>query len=219
MNEPPRSPHHLHANKHAAATCQLCLSEPAAPAPLAPLARDSCGFLERLGAVMRDAQVQAFFQDYFATWSDGKAALMLIHAYVAIEQVLVRDGIRATSDEIVALVRLAVADKDTRKLLVDAMQHYVSDNNTRFVEAVQRVVQASHLLLVANSGSATSSPTKPPPPECVARADLACNTVDAKCVLTFVDAQNGCAGTGGAVDIGGGAAGIGIIGTAPALRM
>jgi hypothetical protein len=94
----------------------------------------SNGFLERLGDIMADDTVRSFFGDYFTNWSDGKAALMLIHAYNLIDEAYAKqnDGARLPSEQIIPLVRRAIANGECRKVLCGTMQRYLDDDVSAF---------------------------------------------------------------------------------------
>lgn len=97
-------------------------------------------FIERLAEIMTDPAVRSFFNDYFKTWSDGQACLMLMHAYNVIDETYARKngGARLTSDQIVPLVRRAVSNADCRKVLCTAMQRYISDDVSVFANILQQ---------------------------------------------------------------------------------
>ncbi len=98
------------------------------------------GFLSRLQDIMTDEKVETFFKDYFSTWSDTKAALMLMQTYVSIDDsYFAQVGQRMPPEQIVVIVRKMIGDADCRKILVEAMNQYTTDSDSKFLEAYKQV--------------------------------------------------------------------------------
>ena len=102
------------------------------------------GFMQRMAVVMADENVKSFFRDYFSTWSDARAALMLLQTYIVIDEAyLQKTGTRMSSEQISAVVREMVSDKECRKILVDAMSQFSSGTEQKFLSAYRKIAPLS----------------------------------------------------------------------------
>lgn len=138
-----------------------------------PAPPNTSGFLQRLAIIMADDGVKTFFRDYFSTWSDTKAALMLMQTYVAIDDAYVREfGTRLPSEQIAGYVREIVGDKECRQAIVAAMSHYTSEAEVGFLQAYNRIAAKHHTTqlklpapataLAAPATASTTLPTQLP---------------------------------------------------------
>lgn len=117
------------------------------------------GFMDRMAQIMAEEPVKNFFRDYFSTWSDARAALMLLQTYIVIDDEYRRqtNGKSMPSDEIAAIVREMVRDSECRKLLVDAMTQFSNGNEQKFLSAYRRI---SPTLLLPPSTAAEETVNK-----------------------------------------------------------
>jgi len=85
-------------------------------------------FLGHLSQLMREPSFRKFHQEYFSTWSDSKASLMLIKTYFLIESELSRQGFIANEDEIIEVIRRLMKHRECRRYLVDSMVSFINDD-------------------------------------------------------------------------------------------
>ncbi len=100
------------------------------------------GFLPRLAEIFSDDKVKSFFQDYFSTWTDAQTALMMMHTFVIIDEGYYKQhGVRLKNEDVCAIVRKAMTDRNCRPVLVEAMKEFVQEGNQKFFNTFQRLLE------------------------------------------------------------------------------
>ena len=128
--------------------------------PVVALVRKSIapigGFLDRLGEIMKDQRVRAFFDDYFSTWTDAKTALMFMQAYVSIDEAYAAQsgGERLGNEQILVIVREMMANSECRRMLMEAMKQYTGESNAKFLDAYRQMYVAHKQLEATSKDSA-----------------------------------------------------------------
>lgn len=89
--------------------------------------------MDRLADVMSDSAVRSFFHDFFGTWSDAKAALLMMYVYVSIDEEYAKQtGERMTPTDVAAIMRKMFANSQCRHVLVDAMADFMDARTAQF---------------------------------------------------------------------------------------
>lgn len=109
-------------------------------------------FMGRLATVMSNEHVRDFFADFFDTWFDTKAALMMLHVYGCIDvEYTKQTGERLTSTEIVEVMRQMFDNSECRHVLVTAMTEFLDLQNQSFLDVYRRVAPNQTLMWKAET--------------------------------------------------------------------
>jgi predicted nucleic-acid-binding protein len=102
--------------------------------------KNSGGFMGRLRDLMENDSFREFATEYFSTWDDTKASMMLIHHYMLIEgEYLERTGKNLESDKIIEILKTIMANSECRKIIVDNMSKFFENGNVTIKELYKKI--------------------------------------------------------------------------------
>jgi len=98
-------------------------------------------FIHHLEQIMTDPTCRSFFDEYFKTWGDIKATLMLIKAYLMIDTETNRIYGRSLPPTVISdILRHVIKDSETRRYLVDSMEKFMKESNQNFNQICHQIL-------------------------------------------------------------------------------
>ena len=115
---------------------------------------DPLNFIHHLEQIMTDPTFRCFFDEYFKTWGDTKATLMLMKAYIMIEEetkkIYGKDQ-NFDSSIVSEILRNVLKNSETRKYLVESMESFMSNTHRKtFNEICLQTIQQKNIFLIKN---------------------------------------------------------------------
>ena len=105
-------------------------------------------FIHHLEIIMTDPTFRAFFDEYFKTWGDTKATLMVMKAYLMIEEETKKTSRKISSKEISEILRQILLNRETRRYLVESMESFMkSEHRQTFNQICHDTIKKQTLLI------------------------------------------------------------------------
>lgn len=90
-------------------------------------------FIHHLETIMTDSTFRSFFDEYFKTWGDTKATIMVMKAYLMIEEETKKLEKEIAPAQISQILREILINSETRKYLVESMETFMKpEHRTSF---------------------------------------------------------------------------------------
>jgi hypothetical protein len=100
-------------------------------------------FLSILAILMNDYDFKDFCKTNLSTWSDSKAALMMINMYVIIDE---ECGEKLSSTEIINIIRQMMKNTDTRNALITSMIKYIENPDSKFKTHIKNYISNNNFI-------------------------------------------------------------------------
>lgn len=104
-----------------------------------PVATKDC--LSIVAKLMSDDTFRDFFTEYFSTWSDARAVLMLMNGYVFIEETFIsHTGKKPKPNDVLYILRKMMMNGDYRRIIRDSMLQFLDKPNTTFQDGATKLI-------------------------------------------------------------------------------